>query len=136
MEKTTWYYQIQGQMAVTGINITDLVLTGRIFAKVSVRSYNLEISFIAAFRHHFTNGFSELHSAPQTTSIRSARGTRRNGMFPWNIFKSFNLSIALSTWMHTYEICLVDFFAALDNCLPENMEKIFYLCPLLNRNKH
>ena len=83
-------------MAVTGLNITDLLIyaknfdrrckiqpsilvsnvqevtgivctifgswdaTWSILAKISVRSYNLEISFIAAFRHHFTNGFSRL----------------------------------------------------------------------------
>lgn len=46
---------------------------------------------------YFVSGGSRLHKAAQTINILSARGTSGIGRFPCRIWKSFSLSMALST---------------------------------------
>lgn len=59
-----------------------------------------------------------LQSEAQTIRMESACCNRDSGKFPCSILKFFNLSIALSTWIRTLAIRLVDVTAFLDNCFP------------------
>lgn len=87
---------------------------------VYIRDERVDVHAQKSFdRVYLANGLSKLHRAPQTINIWSASGARVRGRFSWKILKSFNLSMALSTWMRTLAIWGVDFVASLESCLPK-----------------